>query len=82
MYFVHDVNNMLYGQMVDIFTYYAQIQNHSKLCCLAISYLMPHGPPPTSPHIVPELSEGTWWSSHSIMHFYGSSGAKDQLPGH
>ena len=33
-------------------------------------------------HIVPELSEGTWWSSHSVMHFFGSSGAKDQLPGH
>ena len=33
-------------------------------------------------HIVPELSEGTWLSSLSIMHFFGSSVAKDQLPGH
>ena len=34
------------------------------------------------PHIVPYLSEGTWWSSNSFMDFLGSSGAKDQLPGH
>ena len=33
-------------------------------------------------HIVPELSEGTWLSSLNVMHFFGSSGAKDQLPGH
>ena len=33
-------------------------------------------------HIVPELSEGTWLSSLSAKHFFGSSGAKDQLPGH
>ena len=30
----------------------------------------------------PYLSEGTWWSSDSVMYFFGSSGAKDQLPGH
>ena len=36
----------------------------------------------TLSHIVPELFEGTWWSSHSVMYFFGSSGAKDQLPGH
>ena len=28
-------------------------------------------------HIVPKLSEGTWWSSDSVMYFFGSSGAKD-----
>ena len=33
-------------------------------------------------HIVPELSEGTWLSSLNVMHFFGSSVAKDQLPGH
>ena len=32
---------------------------------------------PHSLHIVSWLSEGTWWSSHSFMHFFGSSGAKD-----
>ena len=33
-------------------------------------------------HIVPELSEGRWGSSLSVMHFCGSYGAKDPLPGH
>ena len=33
-------------------------------------------------HIVPWLSEGTWWSSHNVMNFLGSSGGKHQLPGH
>ena len=33
-------------------------------------------------HIVPQLSKGIWWSSDSVMYFLGSSGAKDQLPGH
>ena len=28
-------------------------------------------------HIVPLLFEGTCWSSHSVNHFFGSSGAKD-----
>ena len=28
------------------------------------------------------LSEGTWWSSNSVMYFLGLSGAKDQFPGH
>ena len=35
----------------------------------------------TGTHIVPQLSEGTWWSSDSVLYFLGSSGAKDQLPG-
>ena len=28
------------------------------------------------------LSEGTWWSSYSLMYYFRSPGAKDQLPGH
>ena len=33
-------------------------------------------------HIDSWLSEGTWWSAYSVIHFFRSSGAKDQLPGH
>ena len=33
-------------------------------------------------HIVPQLFEGICWSSHGGNHFFGSSGDKDQLPGH
>ena len=33
-------------------------------------------------HIVPQMSEGTWWTSDSVMYFLGSFEAKDQLPGH
>ena len=47
-----------------------------EVAAMVADHRMPWG------HIVPELSEGTWWSSHSVMHFFGSSGAKDQLPGH
>ena len=31
---------------------------------------------------MPYLAEGTWCNSDSFMYFLGSSGAKDQLPGH
>ena len=33
-------------------------------------------------HIVPQLSEGIWWSSNNVIYFLGSSRAKDQFPGH
>ena len=52
-----------------------QILNGMKKCgsCVVCSYAQ---------HIVPQLSEGTWWSSDSVMYFLGSTGAKDLLPGH
>ena len=66
-------------KLSDVFTSLAEIQDGNYVEKLDVDVLVSKI---KVRHIVPQLFEGTCWSSHSVNHFFGSSGAKDQILGH